>query len=176
MLDDGFAEDFIEFGSFDFEMASGIDFGGELEEFSNVLAGLGACNEDGSVREEVEIAFEFVEDVVGVGDKVGFGEDDDDAFASFDDLAGKGLVEFGMGLSGVNEEGTDVGLFDGGESAKGGKLFDADFALAGFTETSGVKNLESAAVVADFDAVDVAGGALAGRNESLLFLAEGVEE
>ena len=31
VLDDGFAEDFVKFGSFDFLMAGSVDFGGELE-------------------------------------------------------------------------------------------------------------------------------------------------
>ncbi len=80
-----------------------------------------------------------------------------------------------MGFGGVNEEGADISFFDGGEGAQGGEFFDANFALARLAQTGSIENFESATMKADFDAVDVACGALAGANESLLFLAEGVE-
>lgn len=67
MFDDGFIEDFVEFGSFDFLMASGVDFGGEFKKFSDVLAGFAAGDEDGGVREEVKIIFEFVKNGVDGG-------------------------------------------------------------------------------------------------------------
>lgn len=102
MLDDGFGEDFVELGSSDFLMASGVDFGGELEEPSEVVAGNTASDEDRSVGYEVEVVFEIVQDFVGVVDKVGFGENDDDSLAGFDNLAGERLVELGMGLGGVD--------------------------------------------------------------------------
>ncbi len=37
MFDDGFAEDFVELGGFDFLMASGVDLGGEFEKFGDIL-------------------------------------------------------------------------------------------------------------------------------------------
>lgn len=60
VLDNGFAQDLIELGSFKFKVAGDVDFGGELEEFGDVLAGFGAGDEDGGVWQEVEIALEFV--------------------------------------------------------------------------------------------------------------------
>ena len=157
-------------------MTSFVDFGCEFEEFGDVLAGFGAGDEDGGVRQEVEIAFKFVEDVVGVIDEVGLRQDDNNSLAGVDDLASERLVEFGMGLGRVDEEGADIGLFDSGEGAEGGELFDADFAFARFAEAGGVKDLERATVKTDFDAVDVAGRSLARADESLLFLAESVEK
>lgn len=50
MFDDGFAKNFVELGGLYFEMASLVDFGGELEKFGDILAGLGASDEDGCVR------------------------------------------------------------------------------------------------------------------------------
>ena len=81
-----------------------------------------------------------------------------------------------MRFGGIDEQGADVGFFDGGEGAKGGEFFDANFALAGLAKAGGVEDFERAAVVTDLDAVDVAGGALAGGDKGLLFLAEGVEK
>lgn len=176
MFDDGFAEDFIKLGGFEFEMASGVDFGGKFEEFGDILAGFGASDEDRGIWEEVKITLEFIEDMVGVVDEVSFREDDDNSLASVDDLAGERLVEFGMRFGRIDEESADVGLLDGGEGAEGGKFLDANFAFAGFAETSSVENFESAIMKADFDAVDVAGSSLTRADESLLFLAEGVEE
>ncbi len=216
---DGVVENLVKLGSLDFEVTSGVDFGGEFEEFSNVLAGFAAGNENGGVREEVEIALELVEDgvdvvcgagggeafgfvgnasmrilvdigtvgdasiesfvVVGIGafsNEVGLGEDNDNSLSGFDDLAGEGLVEFGMRFGGVDEEGADVGFFDCGEGAEGGEFFDADFAFAGLTEASGVEDFDSAAVEFNFDAVNIAGSSLAGADDGLLFAAEGVEE
>ena len=57
MIDDGFVQDLVKFGSFDFEMASGVDFGDELEKFGDILASLGASNQNRSVRQEIKIAF-----------------------------------------------------------------------------------------------------------------------
>lgn len=102
VLDDGRSEDFVELGSFDFEVPSGVNFGGEFKKFGDIMASGRAGDEDGGVRQEIKITFELVEDVVSVVDEVGFGEDDDNAFAGVDDLTGEGLVEFGMGLGGVN--------------------------------------------------------------------------
>lgn len=117
MLDDGFAEDLVELGSLNLEAARGVDLGGKLKEFGHILSGLAASDEYGSVREEVEIIFQLVEDFVGVIDKVGFGEDDDDSLAGFDDLSGEGLVELGMWLGSIDEESADVGFFDGSKGA-----------------------------------------------------------
>lgn len=76
----------------------------------------------------------------------------------------------------VDEKGADIGFLDGGEGAKSGKLFDADFAPSGLAEAGGVKDFEGAAVETDFDAIDVAGRALARADEGLLFLTKSVEE
>ncbi len=157
-------------------MTSFVDFSGEFEELGDVLAGFGAGDEDGGVRQEVEIAFKFVEDVVGVIDEVGLRQDDDNSLAGVDDLASERLVEFGMGFGRVDEEGTDIGFFDSGEGAEGGELFDANFAFARFAESGGVEDFERAIMKTYFDAVDVASRSLARADESLLFLAEGVEK
>ncbi len=170
VFDDGFGEDFIEVGSFNFLVASGVDLGGEFEEFGNVMAGFGTGDEDGGVRNEVEILFEFVENSVGVVDKVGLSQNDDDSLAGFDDLAGESLVELRMVLSSVHEEGANIGFFNGGEGADGGEFFNTDFTLAGFAQASSVEDFKGAAVKADFDAIDVARSSLTGANESLLFL------
>lgn len=39
VFDDSFAENFIKIGSFDFLMASRVNFGGELEKLSDICAG-----------------------------------------------------------------------------------------------------------------------------------------
>ena len=91
-----------------------------------------AGDENGCVGQEIEIVFQFVENGVGVADKVSLGEDDDDSLARLDDLPSEGLVEFGMGLGGVDEQGADVGFFDCSERAEGGEFFNADFAFARF--------------------------------------------
>ena len=139
VLEESFAEDFVEVGGLDFEMAGGVDLGGKLKELGDVLASDAAGDENGGVGEEVEILLELIEDMVGISDKVGLGENDNNALAGVDDLAGEGLVEFGVGFGGVNKEGADVGFFDGGESAEGGEFFDADFAFAGAAEAGGVE-------------------------------------
>jgi len=157
-------------------VTSFVDFGCEFEEFGDVLAGFGAGDEDGGVRQEVEIAFKFVEDVVGVIDEVGLRQDDNNSLAGVDDLASERLVEFGMGLGRVDEEGADIGLFDSGEGAEGGELFDTNFAFAWFAEAGSVEDFKGAIVKTDFDTVDVAGRSLARADESLLFLTESVEE
>ena len=64
MLDDGFAEDFVELGSFDFEMTSGVNFGCEFEKFGDVLSGFATSNKNWRVRQEVKIVLEFIENVV----------------------------------------------------------------------------------------------------------------
>ena len=64
MLDDGFAEDFVELGSLDFEMTSGVNFGCEFEKFGDVLTGFAAGNKDWRVGYEIKIVFKFVENVV----------------------------------------------------------------------------------------------------------------
>ena len=81
-----------------------------------------------------------------------------------------------MRFGSVDKESADVGFFNGGEGADGGKLLDADFAFAGAAETGGVKDFDWALVVVNLDAVDVTRGALAGTDDSLLFLTKGVEE
>ena len=145
VLDDGLVEDFVEVASFDFLFSGGGDFGGELEKFGDVFAGGAGSQENRGEREEVQVIFEVVEDFVGVFDKVGFGEDDDNSLAGFDDFASERLVEFAVGFGGVDEEGANVGLFNGGEGADGGEFFDADFAFARFSETGSVKDFESLA-------------------------------
>ena len=176
VFDDGFGEDFIEVGSFNFLVASGVDLGGEFEEFGNVMAGFGTGDEDGGVGEKVEITFELVKDMIGVVDEVGFSEDDDDTFAGVDDLTGEGLVEFGMRLGGINEKAANVGLLDSGEGAQGGKFFDTYFPFAGLAQASGIKNFQCLTMEFDFDTIDVAGGALAGADEGLLLLREAVKK
>lgn len=42
MFEDGFAEDFVEFGSFDFKTTSGVNFGSEFKELGDVLSSLRA--------------------------------------------------------------------------------------------------------------------------------------
>ncbi len=64
MFEDGFAENFVEFGSFDFEMTSSVDFEGKFKEFGDVFAGDTTSNENWSVGEKIEVAFEVVEDFV----------------------------------------------------------------------------------------------------------------
>ncbi len=81
-----------------------------------------------------------------------------------------------MGLGGIDEEGADIGFFDGSEGAEGGEFLDADFAFAGFAETGGIKDFKSAIMVANFDAVNITGSSLARADEGLLLLTEGVEE
>lgn len=157
-------------------MASFVDFGRELEELGDVLAGFGTGDEDGGVRQEVKIALKFVEDVVGVIDKVGLRQDDNNSLAGVDDLARERLVEFRMGFGRVDEEGADIGFFDSGKSAEGGELFDTNFAFAWFAEAGSVEDFERAIMKTYFDAVDVASRSLARADESLLFLAEGVEK
>ena len=83
-------------------------------------------------------------------------------------MAGEGLVELGVGFGGVNEEGADIGLFDGGEGADGGELLDADFTLPWAAETGGVENFNGALVVVEVDAVDVASSSLAAGDDGLL--------
>lgn len=175
MLDDGFGENFIQVGSFDFLMTSSVDLGGKLEELRNIMAGFGAGDENGGVGEEIEILLEFIEDFISIVDEVGLSQDDDNSLAGFDDLAGESLVELRMVFRGVDEKGADVGFFNGGESANGGEFFDANFTFARFTQAGSVEDLESTAVEFYLDAIDVAGSSLARADEGLLFLAEGVE-
>ena len=113
---------------------------------------------------------------VSFGEEVGLGDDEDDGFAGVDYLAGYGLVEFGVGLSAVDEEAADVGFFDGGEGAKGGKFLDADFAATLAAEAGGVEDFEILAFVFEFYSVDVASCALLAGDYGLLFFAESVEE
>ncbi len=68
MVNDGFGEDFVEFGGFDFLMTSGVNLGSEFKKFSDVLTGFATGNKYGSVREKVEVVFEFVEDFVSIID------------------------------------------------------------------------------------------------------------
>ena len=44
MFDDGFAEDFVKFGSFEFEMTSSINFGSEFKEFGDILTSFATGN------------------------------------------------------------------------------------------------------------------------------------
>lgn len=71
VFDDSFGKDFIEVGSFDFLVTGGVNLGSEFEKFGNVMTGFGTGNKYWGVRNEVEILLEFVEDSVGVVDKVG---------------------------------------------------------------------------------------------------------
>lgn len=119
-------------------MAGGVNFGGEFKELGDVLAGGAASDEDGGVGEEVKILFKAVKDAVGVGNEVGFGEDDDDAFAGVDDLTGEGLVKLGVGFGGVHQERANVSFFNSSEGAESGELLNADFAFAGTAEASGI--------------------------------------
>lgn len=135
------------------------------------MSGGAAGDENWSVRDKVKILLKFIKDLVGVVDEIGFGQDDDDSLAGFDDLAGESLVELGMILSGVDEESANIGFLDGSESADGGKLFDTNFALAGFAEAGGIENFEGAIMKTNFDAIDVTRGSLARADEGLLFLA-----
>ena len=48
--------------------------------------------------------------------------------------------------------------------------------LAGFSETSGVKNFNSLAFEFNTDAINVTSGSLFGADDGLLFLAKSVEE
>ena len=152
MLEDGLVQNLVQVGSLNSLFTSGGDFGGEVEKFGDVGAGLGGGEEDGGEGEEVEVALEVVEDGVdfGAGFQIGLRQDDDDAFAGFGDFAGERLVELAVGFGGVDEEGADVGFFDGGEGAEGGELLDADFAAAWFAEAGGVEDFESGAVVFNF--------------------------
>ncbi len=50
MIDDSFVQDLVKLGGFDFEMAGGVDFGGEFKKFGDILASLGASNQNRSVR------------------------------------------------------------------------------------------------------------------------------
>lgn len=50
MLDDGFAEDFVEIGSFDFEVASRVNFGSKFKKFGNILTGFTTSDEYWSIR------------------------------------------------------------------------------------------------------------------------------
>ncbi len=60
MLDDSLAEDFVKFGSFDLEVAGGVDFGGKFKKLGDILAGSRASNKNRCVRQEVKILLEFV--------------------------------------------------------------------------------------------------------------------
>lgn len=73
MFDDGFSENLIEIGSFDFLVTRGVDFGGKFEKSRNVMAGFGADDENWSIRYEIKILLEFIENMIGIIDKVGFG-------------------------------------------------------------------------------------------------------
>lgn len=64
MFEDGFAENFVEFESFDFEMTSSVDLEGKFKEFGDVFASDTTSNENWSVGEKIEVAFEAVEDFV----------------------------------------------------------------------------------------------------------------
>lgn len=55
MFDDSFTEDFVEFGRFDFLVASGIDFGGKLKEFGDILAGCTASDKYRCIGQKVKI-------------------------------------------------------------------------------------------------------------------------
>lgn len=66
MFNDGFAEDLVEFGSFDFLMSGGVDVGGELKEAGDILTGFGTSDENGCVRQKVKVLFELIEDFVGI--------------------------------------------------------------------------------------------------------------
>ena len=75
-----------------------------------------------------------------------------------------------MGFGRVDEQGANISFFNGGEGAEGGEFFDADFTLAGFAQTGGVEDFEGAAMIFDFDAIDIAGSSLTRADEGLLFL------
>ena len=86
------------------------------------------------------------------------------------------MVELGTRFGRVDEESTDVGLFDGGEGTESGKLLDSDFTLAGASEASGIEDFDGLVFVPYFDAVDISSGSLLRANDSLLLLAKSVEE
>ena len=108
--------------------------------------------------------------------EVGFGEDENNTLAGFDDFASETLVKLGMWLSAVNEEAADVGFFDGSETAEGRKLFDAHLALAWLAEAGGVEQFDGFAFVFEFGAVNVASGAAEVCYDGLLFLGERVKK
>ena len=81
-----------------------------------------------------------------------------------------------MRFSAVNKEGTDVGFFDGGEGAKSGEFFDADFTAAGFSEASSVENFERLTLVFYLETIYIAGSSLAGADKGLLFFAKRIKK
>ena len=139
-------------------MAGGVNLSSEFENLGDVFASDGARQNDWRIRDEIEIIFEIVENFVAtLAFEVGLRDDENNALPGVDNLAGEGLVEFGMWFSTIDKHAADVGFFDGGEAAEGAEFFDANFAFAWLAETSGVEELDSATLVTDFGAVDVAG-------------------
>lgn len=171
------SKQFVEVGSLKLGMASGVNLGGKFEDLRNIFAGDGASHDDWCVWNEVEIVFEIVENFVAtLALEVGFGDDENDAFAGVNDLAGESLIELGMRLGAIDKHAADVGFFDSGKAAECGEFFDADFALSWLAKTCGVEQFDCAALVADFGTVDVAGGAGKVCDDGLLFLRERVKE
>lgn len=114
--------------------------------------------------------------MIGIINKVSFGEDNDNSLARFDDLSGERLIEFGMGLGSIDKKSADIGLFDGGKGTESGEFLNTNLALTRFTESSGVEDFESTTMEFNFDAVDIAGGTLSRTDKGLLLLAERVKE
>ena len=137
---DGVHEKLIKVGSLELGMACAVDLNGKFEDFGDVFAGDGASHNDWCVWDEVEIIFEVVENFVTILMlEVGLGDDENDALARVYDLACEALIEFGMRLGAIYEHAANVCLFDSGEAAECGELFDANFAFAWLTETGGIE-------------------------------------
>ena len=140
MASNGVHEELVEVGSFKFGVASFIDLLGQLKNFSDVFASDARGHDDWCERNEVKVIFEVIENLVAIFVvEIGLGENKNDAFAGFDDFTGEALIELRMWLGAINEEATDVGFFDGGKAAEGGKLLDAHFPLAWFAEAGGIE-------------------------------------
>ena len=79
MSSDGFAKEFVEIGSFNFSMASFVDFKREVENASDVFASFGTSDEYRGKRQEIKVAFEAIENTIDLGVGRGFGR----VFTSF---------------------------------------------------------------------------------------------
>ena len=153
----GISKEFIEVRGTKFGMARFVDFCGKFEDFRDIFAGNARGHDDWSIRDEIEIIFEIVEDLIGIFVfEVGLCDDKDNSLAGVDDLAGETLVEFGVRLGAIDEHAADVGFFDGSKATKCTEFFDAYFALPRLTEAGGIEKLNCATLVADFSAIDVA--------------------
>ena len=81
-----------------------------------------------------------------------------------------------MWLFCIDQQGTDVGLFDGCKCANSREFFDTDFSLARLPKSSGVKNFNSLAFELDANTIDVTSGSLFGADDGLLFLTKSIKE